>query len=133
MTKRPKASGTNDSRSVVTIHDQTLERGSGGELHQVAGPDTPVMTTAQGGPISDDQNSLKVGARGPEEAHRTHDQQSPEGPVQSDFERVCHAAGPINRLHRNAGGGTQARQISTEAHPATAFPAVMERGFSTRA
>ena len=27
--------------------------------------DTPVLTTAQGGPVSDDQNSLKVGPRGP--------------------------------------------------------------------
>jgi catalase len=26
---------------------------------------TPVLTTAQGGPVSDDQNSLKIGARGP--------------------------------------------------------------------
>ncbi|GGJ44746.1 catalase [Neoroseomonas lacus] len=65
MSKLPKASGAKESLRAVTIEDQTLERGSGGELHQVAGPDTPVMTTAQGGPISDDQNSLKVGARGP--------------------------------------------------------------------
>ncbi|WP_460437322.1 catalase, partial [Ancylobacter sonchi] len=27
--------------------------------------DTPVMTTAQGGPVADDQNTLKVGPRGP--------------------------------------------------------------------
>src|ERR1700674_2674262 len=37
----------------------------GGELHQTAGGDVPVMTTQQGTPISDDQNSLKVGPRGP--------------------------------------------------------------------
>jgi catalase len=47
------------------VRQQKLIRGDGGELHQVAEGDTPVLTTAQGGPISDDQNSLKVGARGP--------------------------------------------------------------------
>lgn len=49
----------------ATIHDQKLNRGEGGELHQVAAGSTPVLTTAQGGPVSDDQNSLKIGARGP--------------------------------------------------------------------
>lgn len=48
-----------------TIHDQKLERGDGGELHQIATDDVPVLTTAQGGPVSDVQNSLKSGARGP--------------------------------------------------------------------
>src|SRR5690242_3163780 len=38
---------------------------SGGELHQTSGVDVPVLTTQQGTPISDDQNSLRVGARGP--------------------------------------------------------------------
>ena len=49
----------------ATIHDQNLNRGEGGELHQIAQGDTPVLTTAQGGPVSDDQNSLKIGPRGP--------------------------------------------------------------------
>jgi len=56
-TKRPEAG--------ATIHDQTLIRGNGGELHQVAGKNDEVLTTAQGGPVSDDQNTLKVGTRGP--------------------------------------------------------------------
>ncbi len=47
------------------IHDQTMQRGEGGELHQIADGDAPLLTTAQGGPVSDDQNSLRVGARGP--------------------------------------------------------------------
>lgn len=47
------------------IHDQTMQRGEGGELHQIAEGDMPLLTTAQGGPVSDDQNSLRVGARGP--------------------------------------------------------------------
>lgn len=51
--------------NVATIHDQTLVRGEGGELHQVADGKTDILTTAQGGPIADDQNTLKIGARGP--------------------------------------------------------------------
>ena len=53
------------SNGKATIHDQKLDRGEGGELHQIAAGDVPVLTTAQGGPVSDDQNSLKVGPRGP--------------------------------------------------------------------
>jgi catalase len=49
----------------AAIHDQKLDRGEGGELHQIAESDVPVLTTAQGGPVSDDQNSLKIGPRGP--------------------------------------------------------------------
>lgn len=40
-------------------------RGKGGELHQTSNGDVPVLTTQQGTPVSDDQNSLKIGARGP--------------------------------------------------------------------
>ena len=40
-------------------------RGKGGELHQTSNGDVPILTTQQGTPVSDDQNSLKVGARGP--------------------------------------------------------------------
>ncbi|HEY9236201.1 MULTISPECIES: catalase [Phenylobacterium] len=39
--------------------------GRGGETHQVASGGTPVMTTEQGIPVADDQNTLKVGERGP--------------------------------------------------------------------
>ncbi|MBY3474181.1 catalase [Rhizobium laguerreae] len=49
----------------ATIHDQKLHRGVGGELHQFAEDGKPVLTTAQGGPVSDDQNTLRLGARGP--------------------------------------------------------------------
>src|SRR5215472_124386 len=41
------------------------EQATGGELHQTSGGDVPVLTTQQGTPISDDQNSLKIGSRGP--------------------------------------------------------------------
>lgn len=49
----------------AVIHDQTLSRGAGGELHQVADDKADILTTAQGGPVADDQNTLKVGSRGP--------------------------------------------------------------------
>ncbi len=43
---------------------QTVQRAAGGETHQQEGG--AVLTTAQGAPIADDQNSLKVGGpRGP--------------------------------------------------------------------
>jgi catalase len=58
-------SSKRSSGKSATVHDQKLNRGEGGELHQIATGDTPVLTTAQGGPVSDDQNSLKIGPRGP--------------------------------------------------------------------
>jgi catalase len=60
-----KSAGKTPSGSKAKIHDQTLARGAGGELHQTSFGALPVMTTAQGGPVSDDQNSLKGGQRGP--------------------------------------------------------------------
>ena len=60
-----RVNGKAAAAGTATIHDQKLHRGEGGELHQTAQGDTPVLTTAQGGPVSDDQNSLKIGPRGP--------------------------------------------------------------------
>lgn len=39
--------------------------GRGGETHQTSGNGLPTMTTMQGIPVSDDQNTLRVGPRGP--------------------------------------------------------------------
>ena len=39
--------------------------GSGGETHQFACPGGPVLTTQQGVPVADDQNTLRIGERGP--------------------------------------------------------------------
>jgi catalase len=38
---------------------------AGGDTHQTAGGDVESLTTAQGAPIADDQNTLRLGARGP--------------------------------------------------------------------
>jgi len=56
---------TETKRATAKIHDQTLLRGDGGELHQTRAGDVPALTTAQGAPVADDQNTLKVGAPGP--------------------------------------------------------------------
>lgn len=50
---------------VRKIHDQEMIKGSGGELHQVAKKGQSILTTQQGTPISDDQNTLRAGPKGP--------------------------------------------------------------------
>src|SRR5271165_5368163 len=45
--------------------DQRIERGAGGETHQVASGDAPRLTTQQGIVVSDDQNTLRADERGP--------------------------------------------------------------------
>jgi catalase len=45
--------------------DAAVKLGTGGETHQTADADIPILTTQQGIPVADDQNSLKIGARGP--------------------------------------------------------------------
>ncbi|MBV8637417.1 MAG: catalase [Candidatus Eremiobacteraeota bacterium] len=54
-----------DQRKSVRFDGQQISRGAGGETHQIAGDDVPPLTTQQGVPISDDQNTLRIGARGP--------------------------------------------------------------------
>ena len=56
---------TNSALKQASLGEQKILRGTGGETHQIAGGDVPVLTTQQGAPVSDDQNSLKVGRRGP--------------------------------------------------------------------
>ncbi|RDL47901.1 Catalase C [Ensifer sp. M14] len=65
MAKKSLETSPLKQRETVTIHDQKLRRGEGGELHQTAEGETPLLTTAQGGPVADDQNSLRIGDRGP--------------------------------------------------------------------
>ncbi|MBJ7535010.1 catalase [Rhodomicrobium vannielii ATCC 17100] len=56
---------SNGDYTSVAYGQEKIMRGEGGETHQVAGGDVPVLTTQQGIPVADDQNSLKIGARGP--------------------------------------------------------------------
>ena len=48
-----------------TLSKSIQTKGNGGELHQVAGDYHPVLTTNQGIPVSDNQNSLRANASGP--------------------------------------------------------------------
>ncbi|OUI98164.1 catalase [Acetobacter orientalis] len=59
MTKQPS------HRDAVTLGDQTVQRGTGGETHQTAQGDVPTLTTQLGVPVADNQNTLKAGTRGP--------------------------------------------------------------------
>ena len=45
--------------------NQDSQAAKGGELHQIAGADHPALTTNQGIPISDNQNTLKANPHGP--------------------------------------------------------------------
>jgi len=65
MAKKPASTKTTSPSDTVTIHDQQLHRGQGGELHQLAEDGQEILTTAQGAPVADDQNTLRVGPRGP--------------------------------------------------------------------
>jgi catalase len=60
------ASSFTDKFESATFADQTVRRGTGGETHQFAGDSgAPALTTQQGVPVADDQNTLRVGPRGP--------------------------------------------------------------------
>src|SRR3954453_23752163 len=54
-----------DNREQVHYGDARVERGSGGETHQAADGDQPSLTTQQGVVVADDQNTLRLGERGP--------------------------------------------------------------------
>ncbi len=47
------------------LGEETVAIGAGGEIHQTATGEVATLTTKQGVPVSDDQNSLKLGLRGP--------------------------------------------------------------------
>jgi catalase len=49
----------------ATRKGRSAARGAGGEVHQAAEDGRDVLTTQQGTPVADDQNTLRQGARGP--------------------------------------------------------------------
>ena len=65
MAKAKTRSKTPAKATQATAGEPQTRVGEGGETHQTAGGDVAVMTTAQGVPVSDDQNTLRQGARGP--------------------------------------------------------------------
>jgi catalase len=85
---------TPKSRPATRGRDSNVMTAPGGELHQLAGGEHPPLTTNQGLPISDNQNSLKAHARGPtlledfilrEKIHHFDHERIPE--------RIVHARG----------------------------------------
>ncbi len=62
---QPLYTPTADSQTGQATIDRKSNPGTGGEHHQVRTQDDPALTTAQGMPVADNQNSLKAGARGP--------------------------------------------------------------------
>jgi catalase len=62
--KKDSMKDTKKTKSASTAK-RTHEAPETAELHQTAGKDVPVLTTQQGVPISDDQNTLRLGPRGP--------------------------------------------------------------------
>jgi len=67
----PNTTGESPKNAPAKPRDAALSeryietQGSGGETHQVAGDGVAMLTSAQGVPVADDQNSLKYGPRGP--------------------------------------------------------------------
>jgi catalase len=85
---------TSKSRPATRGRDSSVMTAPGGELHQLAGGEHPPLTTNQGLPISDNQNSLKAHPRGPtlledfilrEKIHHFDHERIPE--------RIVHARG----------------------------------------
>ena len=54
-----------DVRKNAAYADARVTAGAGGETHQTAAEGRPILTTEQGIPVADDQNTLRVGPRGP--------------------------------------------------------------------
>src|ERR1700749_2845255 len=65
MTREEETMSRPTDREQVQLGEEAVERGSGGETHQFSGAGRPTLTTQQGVPVADDQNTLRVGARGP--------------------------------------------------------------------
>jgi catalase len=63
MQKPPSPPAPDNDRRPAQYADQKVSVGTGGEVHQTASGDTPLLSTQQGIPVADDQNSLKVGGR----------------------------------------------------------------------
>jgi catalase len=57
--------GPGDRRDEVGVDGSDRHPGRGDETHQLSGDGIPTLTTRQGIPVSDDQNTLRAGERGP--------------------------------------------------------------------
>ncbi|MGH3295602.1 MAG: hypothetical protein ACRDP7_27775, partial [Trebonia sp.] len=65
MTAAKSTGGANDGHRTARYGEQQVDQAHGGETHQRAGNGSAPLTTTQGVPVSDDQNALRAGDRGP--------------------------------------------------------------------
>ncbi len=65
-----KRSTSNGSRTKGAAVETVV--GNGGETHQLSGGGRPSLTTQQGVPVADDQNTLRLGERGPDALEDFH-------------------------------------------------------------
>ncbi len=63
MAKSKARAGAPSGAAISTSYN--APQGAGGETHQIAGANVPTLTTQQGVPVADDQNSLRAGHRSP--------------------------------------------------------------------
>ena len=66
--RRSKGSSAKTTARTTRVKDTAKlnsQSGNGGELHQVSGGDIATLTTQQGIPVADDQNTLRAGSCGP--------------------------------------------------------------------
>ena len=60
------AKRSDEVRKKVRYAEEQIERGAGGETHQsAAAGERPSLPTQQGVVVADDQNTLRIGERGP--------------------------------------------------------------------
>ncbi len=64
MIERPE-DDTSETFSTEGPVDDVVELDAGGASHQTVDDDVSTLTTQQGAPVADDQNSLRAGSRGP--------------------------------------------------------------------
>jgi len=66
VAKKPAKTSTRAAKTgAATSNTYNEVQGNGGETRQTAAGDQAVLTTQQGIPVADDQNTLRAGARGP--------------------------------------------------------------------
>jgi catalase len=63
--ERSTGVSSNPTKGPALSETYAEDQGEGGETHQIAEGDVAVLTTSQGAPVADDQNTLRIGARGP--------------------------------------------------------------------
>jgi len=60
---KTKSRASSETPDISNTYNE--QQGAGGETHQITEGDRPTLTTQQGIPVADDQNTLRAGARGP--------------------------------------------------------------------